>query len=138
MNQSAKGLALAGFLPDTLIASLGLRYDVANLRDAQGNLAFRDNSFGGFGTTFNRNGAWDNDSAEILVVDSSRVRIGIRQDITVKYLTEATVAGGTLHLAERDMVGLRYKARFAYVLGVSTTSLGEDQTPVAAVVPAGS
>ena len=136
VNQSAKELALAGFLPDTLVAGLGLRYDVANLRNADGDLAFRDGMFGGFNTTFNRNGAWDNSSAEILVVDSSRVRIGIRQDITVKYLTEATVA--TINLAERDMVALRFKARFAYVLGVSTTTLGVDQTPVAAVVPAGS
>lgn len=140
VNQAAKTLALAGFLPDTLVASLALRYDVANLRDADGNLAFRDNMFAGFNTSFNRNGAWDGTAADILVVDSSRVRIGVRQDIQVKYLDQATLGSGEsqVNLAQRDMVALRFKARFAYVLGVSTTSLGVDQVPVAAVVPAGS
>lgn len=140
VNQCAKTLALAGFLPDTLVASLALRYDVANLRDADGNLAFRDNMFAGFNTSFNRNGAWDGTAADILVVDSSRVRIGVRQDIQVKYLDQATLGSGEsqVNLAQRDMVALRFKARFAYVLGVSTTSLGTDQVPVAAVVPAGS
>lgn len=140
VNLAAKELALAGFQPDTLVASLGLRYDVANLRDADGNLAFRDGSFSGFNTVFNQNGAWDSSLAEILVFDSSRVRVGVRQDISVKYLTEATVgtAESPIFLAARDMVALRFKARYAYVLGVSTTSLGVDQTPVAAVVPAGS
>ena len=48
-------------------------------------------------------------SAAALVVDSSRVRIGVRQDITVKLLDQATV--GSINLAERDMVAIRMKAR---------------------------
>ena len=34
------------------------------------------------------------------------------------------------------MVALRFKARFAYVLGTGTTSEGLGMTPVAAVTPA--
>ncbi|MDM7488716.1 phage major capsid protein [Rhodococcus sp. CSLK01-03] len=133
VNQAAQALAEAGYIPDTLLASLALRYRLANLRDGDGNLAFRDESFAGFGTHFNRNGAWDGTAAEAIVVDSSRVRIGVRQDITVKFLDQATVGG--INLAERDMVALRIKARFAYVLGNGATALGASKTPVAAVTP---
>lgn len=134
--QAAKSLAEAGWLPDTIICSLGLRYDIANLRDADGNMAFRDNQFAGFNTVFCQNGAWDDDSARILVLDSSRARLGVRQDITVKFLDQATI--GSINLAERDMVALRIKARYGYVLGTAATSKGANKVPVAAVVPAGS
>lgn len=139
-NQCAEDIALAGFAPDTLLSSLAIRYQVANLRDTLGQLVFRDDSFNGFRTFFNRNGAWDAEEAEAVVVDSSRVRIGVRQDITVKFLDQATInSGGTsINLAERDMVALRLKARFAYVLGSGATAMGSNKVPVAAVCEAGS
>jgi HK97 family phage major capsid protein len=133
-NQAAERIASAGHAPDTMLASLALKFKVANLRDANGNPIFRDESFNGFSTWFNQNGAWDPAAAHMVIVDSSRVRIGVRQDITVKFLDQATVGG--INLAERDMVALRLKARFAYVLGISATSMGANKTPVGAVVPA--
>lgn len=132
-NKVAQKIAEAGYDPDTFISGLGLRYRLANLRNADGDRAFVNESFGGFNTYFSRNGAWDGASAEAILVDSSRVRIGVRQDITVKFLDQATVGG--INLAERDMVALRIKARFAYVLGNGTTSLGTGKTPVGAVTP---
>ncbi|ASR85897.1 major capsid protein [Mycobacterium Phage Niklas] len=137
-NKVAEQIALAGWAPDTLLSSLALRYQVANVRDADGNLAFRDNSFLGFSTHFNRNGAWAPESAVALIADASRVKIGVRQDITVKFLDQATLGTGEdqINLAERDMVALRLKARFAYVLGNSATSMGANKTPVGAVTPA--
>lgn len=134
-NQVAEKIALAGWQPDTLVSSLAIRYQVANLRDSLGQLVFRDESFNGFNTLFNRNGAWDPESAAAVIVDSTRVRIGIRQDITVKFLDQATLSTG-LNLAERDMVALRLKARFAYVLGTAATPMGNNKVPVGAVVPA--
>lgn len=133
VNQTAELIAEAGWMPDTMLSSLSLRYRVANLRDANGQMIFRDESFAGFRTFFNRNGAWDADDATAIVVDSTRVRIGVRQDITVKFLDQATV--GSINLAERDMVALRLKARFAYVLGTAATPKGADKVPVGAVTP---
>jgi len=133
VNQVAEMIADSGWAPNTLISGLSLRYKVANLRDANGQPIFRDESFAGFRTFFNENGAWDRDSATALIVDASRVRIGIRQDITVKFLDQATVGG--INLAERDMVALRFKARFAYVLGTAATSMGANMVPVGAVTP---
>lgn len=136
-NKVAEKIALGGWQPDTMVSSLAIRYQVANLRDSLGQLVFRDESFNGFNTLFNRNGAWDPAAASALIVDATRVRIGIRQDITVKFLDQATLSSG-LNLAERDMVALRLKARFAYVLGTAATPMGPNKVPVGAVVPAGS
>lgn len=132
--QAAGAVATDQYAPDTLLASLALRWRMANLRDADGNLAFRDDSFAGFSTFFNKNGAWDPAALEALVVDSSTVRIGVRQDVTVKFLDQATVGG--INLAERDMVALRFKARFAYVLGAPVQANGKVGSPVAAALPA--
>lgn len=136
-NQVAAMIAGKGLMPDTLLTSLAFRYRVNNLRDSNGLPIFRDESFNGFATHFNRNAAWDPASAEMIIVDSSRVRIGIRQDITVKFLDQATLGKGdnAINLAERDMVALRLKARYAYVLGTGATSMGADMVPVGAVTP---
>jgi HK97 family phage major capsid protein len=135
-NQAAKKLAKNGFVADTMITSLSLRYDVENIRDSQGAPIFRGDNLGGFKTVYNANGAWDYSTATAIVLDSSRIKIGVRQDITVKFLDQATV--GSINLAERDMVALRFKARYAYVLGVSTTPLGASKVPVATVTGGGS
>ena len=136
VTQAARQVAAAGFIPDTMLAPLTFRYDVINVRDSTGQPVWRDEQFAGFNTVLNRNGAWTGAGVQALVADSSRVRIGVRQDITVKFLDQATV--GTLNLAERDMIALRFKARYAYVLGRHATSLGTNKTPVAALVNSGS
>jgi HK97 family phage major capsid protein len=133
ITQAAGSVADSGYAPGVLVAGLGLRWKMSNIRDANGNRAFMADNLAGFdGTYFNRNGAWDNSEALAIIADPSRVRIGVRQDITVKFLDQATVGG--INLAERDMVALRFKARYAYVLGDGVTSLGTSMTPVAAVV----
>lgn len=136
VNKVSKTLAGKGLLPDTLLANLTFRYDVVNIRDDNGMPIFRDESFAGFNTSFSRNGTWDNSLATALVVDSSRVRIGVRQDIQVKYLDQATV--NSINLAEKDMVALRFKARYGYVLSTGATAYSSAPVPVGAVVNAGS
>lgn len=136
VTQCAKTLSGEGLMPDSLCANLTFRYDVVNLRDANGLPIFRDEQFAGFNTSFSRNGTWDQSLATALVVDSSRVRIGVRQDIQVKYLDQATV--NSINLAEKDMVALRFKARYGYVLSTGATAYSSAPVPVAAVINAGS
>lgn len=131
--QAAGKVAEEGYAPDVFLHSLALQYKLANIRDDNGNRVFSMNGFDGLDRFVNRNGAWNSASALGLVVDSSRVRVGVRQDITVKFLDQATVGG--INLAERDMVALRFKARYAYVLGNGVTSMGTSKTPVAAITP---
>ena len=132
--QAAGGVADAGFDPDTLVSKRGLMYQFANLRATDGTPILSGTSVAGFDTFWNRNGAWQPADVTAFVVDASTVRIGVRQDVTVKFLDQATVGG--INLAERDMVALRFKARFAYVLGNPVTpETGLAGYGVAAVTP---
>lgn len=55
----------------------------------------------------------------------------------MKFLDQTTLGTGDdqINLAEKDGVALRFKARYAYVLGQGATSEGANKTPVAAVIP---
>lgn len=141
INQAGESVADAGFDPSAIIARRGLAFQLRNLRDQNDNLLLSGDNFQGLETFWSRNGAWDSDEATAFVVDPSVVRIGVRQDVTVKLLDQATIGSGEnqINLAERDMVALRFKARFAYVLGNPyTPEKGAAAYGVSAVVPAGS
>ncbi len=69
-----------------------------------------------------KNGGWDRDAAALLVGDSTKVVIGIREDFQVKLLDQATVGG--INLAERDMIALRFKFRVAFATAYSTARIG--------------
>lgn len=140
--QAAGFVDEAGFEPTTLAAPRGLRFRLANLRDNENAPIFLPSlsstpgavdSIAGMEAAWVSGRVWDRDDAEAIVVDADRVIIGVRQDITVKFLDQATVGG--INLAERDMVALRFKARYAYVLGTGVTSEGNTEVPVGAVVP---
>lgn len=143
--------------PTTILARKGLRFRLANLRATTGEPIFMPSMSTTPGSADQIHGlsahwvsgtvddgaggdtlVWDPDTAEALVLDRSRVIIGVRQDITVKFLDQAMV--GNISLAERDMVALRFKARFAYCLGDNVAYGSEVQTnsPVAAITPSGS
>lgn len=131
--QVASMVADDGFDPSTLLAKRSIQYKFANIRDSQGQVLVNGN-LAGFDTFWSRNGAWVDADATMLIADRSTVRIGVRQDVTVKYLDQATVGG--INLAEKDMVALRFKARFAYVLGqVATPETGARSYGVGAVTP---
>jgi HK97 family phage major capsid protein len=143
--QAAGMVELAGWEPSTLLAPRGLRFRLANIRNVDGTPIFLPSlsstpgavdSIYGLTAGWVSGLVWDRDEAEAMVVDADRVIIGVRQDISVKFLDQATV--GSINLAERDMVALRFKARYAYVLGDTRTDEGADKVPVAAVIPTGS
>lgn len=132
--QVAGLIADSGFDPETMIAKRALMYQLANLRGTDGHPVLSNDSIRGFETFWSRNGAWVPADATAIIADPSTVRIGVRQDVTVKFLDQATV--GTINLAEKDMVALRFKARFAYVLGnPATPETGVQTYGVGAVTP---
>lgn len=143
--QAAGMVDEAGWEPSDVLGPRGLRYRLANLRANDGTPIFLPSlsstpgavdSVAGLDAHWVSGLVWDRDEAEVFVVDGDRIIIGVRQDITVKFLDQATVGG--INLAERDMVALRFKARYAYVMGNTRTDEGADKTPVAAVLPTGS
>jgi HK97 family phage major capsid protein len=96
-----------------------------------------------FGITVNyvTNGAWDVDRATVLVGDPRYAILGIRQDLTFKFLDQASVTlGGTLvSLAERDLLGLRFKMRVGFQTAETATKDGGSTAfPFAVLSPSGS
>ncbi len=144
--QAAGAVDDEGWDPDSILSPRGLRYRLANTRNADGSPIFVPSlstvpgsidNLAGLDAYWVSGRVWDRGEAEAFVLDSSRLIIGIRQDITVKFLDQATVGG--INLAERDMVALRFKARYAYVLGDTPNEEGDgSHSPVAVVTPAGS
>ena len=132
--QVAALVADAGFDPACLCSKRSLQYKLANIRGTDAHPVLVNGVVSGFDTFWNRNGAWVVANAHMIICDPSTVRIGVRQDVTVKFLDQATVGG--INLAERDMVALRFKARFAYVLGnPATPETGVQSYGVGAVTP---
>lgn len=82
-----------------------------------------------------KNGGWNRSVATLLAGDSSAVVIGVREDVQVKLLDQATVGG--INLAERDMVALRFKFRVGFATAYSTARVGGDPTdyPFSIIAP---
>jgi HK97 family phage major capsid protein len=84
------------------------------------------------------NGAWNNAVATALFGDPNYAVLGIRQDITYKFLTEATVTidGDLVSLAENDLVGLRFKMRVGFQTAeTATLDGGADAFPFSVLTP---
>lgn len=126
-----------GFDPDTIWSNRALRGRLRGLRDSQGmpiyNPSLRDSNVDtlyGLDIRWVRNGSWTAaggtavapTGAVAIVGDSDAAIVGVRQDITYKFLTEATVGG--FNLAEQDMIALRAKARFAFQVADPVTAEG--------------
>lgn len=119
-----------------------LRADLRGLRDADGSPIYVDGLRGDGNTSsiygqdlfYVGNRSWDKTKAVALVGDRSKVVLGIREDVQVKLLTEATVGG--INLAERDMVALRFKFRVAYATAFSTAGGEATDYPFAVITPA--
>jgi HK97 family phage major capsid protein len=130
---------------DVNIAMTGrfLRRRLRGLRDDTGQPIYLDAlrsdgstaSIYGQDLLYVKNGGWNRDIATALVGDRSAVVIGIREDVQVKLLDQATVGG--INLAERDMVALRFKFRVAFATAYSTARVGGSPTdyPFAIIAP---
>jgi HK97 family phage major capsid protein len=125
------------------ITSRFLRRRLRGLRDADGAPIYLDAlrsdgstaSIYGQDLLYVKNGGWNRSVATALVGDRSKVVIGIREDVQVKMLTEATVGG--INLAEKDMVALRFKFRVGFATAYSTARIGGQTTdyPFSVITP---
>lgn len=120
-----------------------LRTQLRGLRDANGVPLYLDGvrsdnntaSIYGQDLYYVGNRSWDRTEATALVGDRSKVVLGIREDVQVKLLDQATVGG--INLAERDMVALRFKFRVAFATAFSTAGGDANDYPFAVITPAG-
>jgi hypothetical protein len=94
---------------------------------------------------FPMNGAWDESEALLITGDFSQLVYSIRQDVTYKLLTEATIVDPTTRevvysLAQQDMVALRAVMRLGWELPNPVSAYRADletYTPFAVYAPAG-
>lgn len=87
---------------------------------------------------FAKNGGMDGTKLLGVCGDMSRGVIGLREDMTVELLREATitVGGDSISLAQNDMVALKFVFRCAYQVAVNATGLGTTGIyPFAVIVP---
>jgi HK97 family phage major capsid protein len=152
INQTIALVEDDGFDATTAYARRRLRAQVRGLRDDNGQPIIQSPTAGsnvpslyGADLQWVTNGSWDSDEAKLLVGDPNYAILGLRQDITYKFLTEASVTmvvEGTptlISLAENDLVGLRFKMRVGFQTAeVETRDGGEDAFPFAVLTPAAS
>jgi len=92
---------------------------------------------------FPMNGAFDETEALIITGDFSQLVYSIRQDVTYKVLTEATIVDPTTReviysLAQQDMVALRAVMRLGWEIPNPVSAYRsemESYTPFAAYIP---
>lgn len=125
-----------GYEATALYARRSLRSRVRGLRDANNspiyvqtlaeNGARNVPSIYGVNTEYVGNGAWDNDAATLLAGDPRYAILGLREDLTYKFLDQAsvTIGGSLISLAERDLVGLRFKMRVGFQTAQTATLEG--------------
>ena len=116
----------SGFFVSGHMADITMRAKLRGLKDSTGDPIFKQNMQGatnyaldGSPIDFPRNGAFDKTKALLISGDYSQLVYSVRQDVTYKILTEATIIDPSTKavvyaLAQQDMVALRIVMRLGW------------------------
>lgn len=116
----------SGFMPSGAMSAVKMRAILRGLKDQNGNPIFKTDMQGstqyaldGVPMTFPMNGAFDPTKALMILGDFAQLVYSIRQDVTYKLLTEATIIDPSTKavvysLAQQDMVALRAVMRLGW------------------------
>ncbi len=116
----------SGFMPTGVMSAVSMRAKLRGLTDRNGQPIFLSGMQGqpnymldGMEMHFPMNGAWDAEQALMIVGDFHQLVYSIRQDVTYKILTEATIVDPASRsviysLAQQDMVALRAVIRLGW------------------------
>jgi HK97 family phage major capsid protein len=141
----------SGFMPTGVMSAVSMRARLRGLTDLSGRPLFLSDMQGaasyaldGMPIQFPMNGAWDAESALMIVGDFSQLVYSIRQDVTYKILTEATIVDPTSRavlysLAQQDMVALRAVMRLGWEIPNPVSAFSSDleaRSPFAVYLPA--
>ena len=143
----------SGYMPTGIMAAVQMRAKLRGLVDTQKRPLFISDmqgtarySLDGIPMDFPMNGAWDSDLALMILGDFSQLVYSIRQDVSYKILTEATIVDPTNNavvysLAQQDMVALRAVMRLGWEIPNPVSayrSTLEEYSPFAVLLPASS
>ena len=116
----------SGYAPTAVMAAIQMRAKLRGLRDQHGQPIFVNNmqdgtryALDGLPMDFPKNGAFDAATALMIVGDFTQLTYAIRQDVTYKILTEATIVDPSdnsimYSLAQQDMIALRAVMRLGW------------------------
>lgn len=150
VNQTLALVEADGYDATTAYARRTIRARLRGLRDDTGQPIVQSPTAGsnvpslyGADLFYVTNGAWDTAVATLLVGDPRYAVLGLRQDITYKFLDQASVTidvNGTptlISLAENDLLGLRFKIRVGFQTAETPTrDGGASAYPFAVLAPA--
>lgn len=134
INQTIGLVEADGYDPSTIYSARTIRMLLRGLRDDQNapiySTSLRSDGAAsavyGLDLEFVANGSWEAGIATAIVGDPRYAILGIRQDLTFKFLDQAsvTIGGNLISLAERDLVGLRFKIRVGFQTAETLTPTG--------------
>lgn len=128
-----------GYMSTGGLASMAMRSKLRSIKDDAGHPLFTTGMQGatqyaldGAPLFFPQNGAFDTAIAQLIVGDWSQAVYAIRQDITVKILTEGVIQDPSTkaivyNLAQQDMIALRVVFRMGWALPNPATRMDEDR-----------
>ena len=128
-----------GYNVSGVISSLNMKAKLRGLLDSNGRPIFKSDMQGstqyaldGAPLYFPDNGSYDKSIAQMVAGDFSKAVYAIRQDVTVKILTEGVIQDPTTkeivyNLAQQDMVALRVVFRMGWALPNPATRIDEDR-----------
>lgn len=129
----------AGFFASGHIAAINMRAKLRGLKNLNGDPLFKSDMQGstnyaldGSAMDFPRNGAFDPAAALMISGDFDQLVYSIRQDVTYKVLTEATIVDPSTKeviyaLAQQDMVALRVVMRLGWEVPNPINNLKENE-----------
>ena len=141
----------SGFLATGAMAAVKMKAKLRGLVDTTGQPIFKSDmqsptryALDGFPLDFPMNGAFEYGKALMIMGDFSQLVYAIRQDITFKILTEATIVDPSTKevvysLAQQDMVALRAVMRLGWEIPNPINAFQPDETkraPFAVYAPA--
>lgn len=140
----------SGFFASGHMADITMRAKLRGLKDTTGQPIFKSDMQGatsyaldGSPIDFPRNGVFDKSKALMITGDFSQLVYSIRQDVTYKLLTEATIVDPSTKeviyaLAQQDMVALRIVMRLGWEIPNPINSLKSKEAerfPFAVLAP---
>lgn len=145
-------LAEQGFIVNGYASQPGLEWKLRRLRASDGTPIYTQNLNGtpengiyGYPVSEVRNGAWDTSKAMLIAADWTNFVVGIRKDITFKWLDQAVISDDDgkviLNLAQQDCTAMRVVFRAGFQVANPINSVQPDsgeRYPAAIVTPASS
>lgn len=142
INNAMSYVEESDYNPNAVLGGVGIKSAFRMLVDSTGQ-PIRGTEIDSIDKLYVGNGSWDKTRAKLLVGDFTQAVYAIRQDISFKILTEASIHDPVTHeliynLPQQDLIGIRATMRLGWEVPNPVTSENPDNStrfPFAVIVP---